>query len=59
MSERKGNPPHPSEIASKQATIRAGWSRYESRMRRRLAALKQQQLFRTIRVREPDCRHAV
>lgn len=59
MSERKGNSPHPSEIASKRETIRAGWSRHEIRLRRRLAALKQQALFRTIRVREPDCRHAV
>ena len=59
MSERKGNPPQPSEIASKRERIRAGWSRHESRLRRRLAALKQQQLFHTIRIRESDCRHAL
>ncbi len=59
MIERNTTPPNTSDIASKRETIRAGWTRQESRVRRDLAAVKQQQLFRKILVRESDCRHAV
>jgi hypothetical protein len=61
MNERNTTttrPPRPRDIANKCELIRANWSREESRARRRLAALKQQQLVRRV-LRESDCRNAI
>jgi hypothetical protein len=61
MNERNTTttrPPRPHDIANKCELIRANWSREESRARRRLAALKQQQLVRRV-LRESDCRNAI